>query len=146
MKLFKKFILSICAIVFLVGCTVKQQTAQVSDDVDSVKAYLIEHEKLPDFYMRKKDARKEGWEKGALHLVVEGYAIGGDEFQNFEETLPVIDNRTYYECDIDTLNSESRGAKRIVYTLDPSLNIYYTDDHYKTFEKLYGDDDYVGNK
>ena len=46
-------------------------------------------------------------------------------------------SRKYYECDIDT-NGSYRGAKRIVYSNDGL--IYYTEDHYETFELLYGEE------
>ena len=38
------------------------------------------------------------------------------------------------ECDID-YKTGNRNAKRLVYSNDGL--IYYTDDHYKSFEKLY---------
>ena len=41
----------------------------------------------------------------------------------------------YHECDIDTLGADSRGAKRLVW--DEDGNIYYTADHYESFELLY---------
>ena len=40
------------------------------------------------------------------------------------------------ECDINTLGASSRGAQRIVFSNDGL--IYYTDDHYESFELLYG--------
>ena len=40
-----------------------------------------------------------------------------------------------YECDIDTLGKTSRGAERIVWSDD--FDVYYTEDHYETFELLY---------
>ncbi|MEE3487069.1 MAG: ribonuclease domain-containing protein [Bulleidia sp.] len=108
------------------------------DDKACVALYLETYEHLPDNYMTKKEARTYGWEGGALHLVVEGMCIGGDEYSNFEGTLPEAKGRQYYECDIDTLKSKKRGTKRIVYS-DDGL-IYYTDDHYETFELLYGEE------
>ena len=45
---------------------------------------------------------------------------------------------TYHECDIDTIGESSRGAKRLVYADDG--RIYYTGDHYETFELLYGEE------
>ena len=50
--------------------------------------------------------------------------------------LPEADGRTWTECDINTLGADSRGAERIVFSNDGL--IYYTGDHYKTFELLYG--------
>ena len=55
-----------------------------------------------------------------------------------EGLLPEADGRTYTECDIDTLGADSRGAKRIVFSNDGL--IYYTEDHYKSFELLYGEE------
>ncbi len=115
------------------------------DTKDEVCAYLVQYQCQPSNYMTKKDARKNGWEGGALNLVIEGKCIGGDYFGNYEEVLPVKEDREYHECDIDTINSSKRGAKRIIYSGDDDAgdwNIYYTDDHYETFTLLYGDDDY----
>ncbi len=106
----------------------------VYDSKDEVALYLYTYHHLPYNYMTKKEARKQGWEDGPLHLVVEGMCLGGDVFGNREGLLPVIAGR-YYECDIDTLNSDDRGQKRIIWS--DNWDIYYTDDKYKSFEKLY---------
>ena len=79
-----------------------------------------------------------GWSGGSLEPYAPGKCIGGDYFGNYEKVLPVVSGRTYHECDIDTLNAKSRGAKRIIYSDDGQ--IYYTDNHYKSFTLLYGDD------
>ena len=65
-----------------------------------------------------------------------GCAIGGDSFSNSEGNLPEKSGRTYRECDIDTNGQSARGAKRIVFSNDGL--VYYTGDHYETFELLYG--------
>ena len=39
---------------------------------------------------------------------------------------------------VDTLGADKRGAKRIVFSNDGL--IYYTEDHYETFELLYGEE------
>ena len=57
---------------------------------------------------------------------------------NYEGLLPEKNGRTYTECDIDTLGAKSRGAKRIVFSNDGL--IYYTEDHYESFELLYGEE------
>ena len=104
-----------------------------SDQKDEVAMYIHLYDHLPSNYMTKKEARKHGWEAGALSKLLPGKSIGGDKYGNYEETLPVED--TYYECDIDTQGKTSRGKKRIVYSEDG--DIWYTDDHYETFEQLY---------
>lgn len=77
-----------------------------------------------------------GWEsdKGNLWDVTDKGSIGGDSFGNREGLLPKANNRKYFECDIN-YNGGFRGAERIVYSNDGL--IYYTKDHYKTFEKIY---------
>ncbi len=108
------------------------------DDKDGVALYLETYDRLPSNYMTKKEARSRGWEGGALHLVIPGRCIGGDSFGNYEGLLP--EDGDYRECDIDTLRSDSRGAKRIIYTDEPDdLDIWYTSDHYESFTLIYGD-------
>lgn len=105
----------------------------IYDTKDEVALYLYTYHKLPSNYMTKNKARKKGWENGALNTVVPGKCIGGDYYGNYEGVLP--DDVEYHECDIDTINSRSRGSKRIVYS--ENWDIYYTEDHYETFELLY---------
>lgn len=108
------------------------------DDREGVKNYLAAYDRLPSNYMTKKEARAKGWKGGALHLVLPGKCIGGDRFGNYEERLP--ENPDYRECDIDTLHSDQRGAKRLIYSLDgDDLDIWYTEDHYNHFTLIYGD-------
>lgn len=101
------------------------------DSKDQVSAYLQQYGHLPDNYITKKEARKLGWEGGSLEPYAPGKCIGGDHFGNREEKLPEDD---YQECDIDTMGADSRGAKRIVFSDDG--DIYYTEDHYQSFEQL----------
>lgn len=115
------------------------------DTKDEVCAYLVQYHRLPSNYMTKKEARKHGWEGGALHILISGMCIGGDYFGNYDGLLLSEDGREYHECDIDTLTSSSRGAKRIVYSGDDDTdewNIYYTENHYESFVLLWGEDDY----
>ena len=110
----------------------------VYDGKEEVALYLHLYDRLPDNYMTKKEARALGWSGGSVERLAPGYAIGGDRFGNREGRLPAAEDRRYYECDIDTLGEDSRGAKRIVYSNDGL--IYYTEDHYETFELLYGEE------
>ena len=110
-------------------------------DKENVALYLITYHKLPKNYITKKEAKKLGWvsSDGNLWEVAYGLSIGGDIFTNREKRLPKVSGRTYYECDID-FDGTYRNAKRIIYAsdFDESIGcIYYTEDHYNTFEKLY---------
>lgn len=109
------------------------------DDQACVTEYLIAYDHLPENYMTKKEARSYGWEGGPLWKVIPGKCIGGDVFGNYEEQLPEVAGRTYYECDLNTLGADSRGAERLIYS-SGDLNIYCTTDHYDSFELVYGED------
>ena len=102
---------------------------------EDVALYIHTYGCLPKNFMTKKEAQALGWEGGGLENHAPGMCIGGDRFGNYEGLLP--EDRDYTECDIDTLGASKRGAKRLVFS-DDGL-IYYTDDHYESFELLYGE-------
>lgn len=103
---------------------------------EEVAAYLHLYGHLPSNYISKKEAEQLGWNsrEGNLWDVAPGKSIGGSRFGNYEGNLPEAKNRKYYECDID-FDGGYRGPKRIIYSSDGL--IFYTEDHYKTFEQLY---------
>lgn len=105
---------------------------------EEVAEYLHKFGHLPDNYITKKEAQNLGWvaSKGNLWNVAPGKSIGGDRFGNYEGKLPEAAKRRYYECDID-FDGKFRNAKRIIFSNDGL--IYYTEDHYETFELLYGE-------
>jgi hypothetical protein len=100
---------------------------------EDVALYIHLYGKLPSNFITKKQAKKYGWTGGSLEDYAPGKCIGGDYFGNYEGLLPK--DQEYYECDIDTLGKNKRGAKRIIYS-DEGY-IYYTEDHYESFELLY---------
>lgn len=103
---------------------------------EDVALYIHQYGELPSNFITKKEAKKLGWSGGSLEEYAPGKSIGGDTFGNREGVLP--EYGTYHECDIDTKGKKKRGAKRIVYSDDG--RVYYTDDHYETFELLYGEE------
>lgn len=105
---------------------------------DEVALYIHTYGELPKNFISKKQAERLGWDGGSLEPYAPGKSLGGSYFGNYEGKLPKKKGRTYYECDIDTMGKRSRGAKRIVYSTDGL--IYYTPDHYETFELLYGEE------
>lgn len=106
---------------------------------EDVALYIHTYGKLPKNFIRKKEARNLGWEsnQGNLWDVTDKMSIGGDRFGNREGLLPKAEGRYYYECDIN-YQGGYRGAERIVYSNDGL--IYYTENHYESFVKLYGDE------
>lgn len=103
-------------------------------DVEDVANYLHEYGHLPDNYLTKSEAEEAGWNasKGNLWDVAYGMSIGGDRYGNYEGNLPK--GETYYECDVN-YDGGYRSGDRIVYS--DSGDVWYTTDHYETFEKIY---------
>ena len=105
---------------------------------DSVAAYLCKFDKLPSNYVGKNEGKslyesKTGnsfskWNFNPWTTL--GVMIGGDVFENREGLLP---NGSFREADVD-YSAKNRGTKRLIYQSD--CVIYYTADHYETFNKL----------
>ena len=105
---------------------------------EEVALYIHLYGELPGNYVTKAEAEDAGWTGGSVERWTgEGTALGGSYFGNYEGLLPKEQGRTYAECDVDTVGENSRGAKRIVFSNDGL--IYYTEDHYESFELLYGE-------
>lgn len=123
---------------------VESDSSDLSEDgsytsKEDVALYIYLYGHLPSNFITKKEAEELGWNGGSLEPFAPGKCIGGSHFGNYEGTLPQKEGRSYTECDIDTLGAAKRGAKRIVFSNDGL--IYYTEDHYKSFELLYGEAD-----
>lgn len=107
---------------------------------EDVALYIHLYGYLPRNYVTKSYASDV---LGCSTSRVEDYwpdgAIGGDTFGNREGLLPSKAGRTWTECDVNTWGKYSRGAERIVFSNDGL--VYYTKDHYASFELLYGDPD-----
>lgn len=105
---------------------------------DSVAAYLCKFDKLPSNYVSKNEGQSlyesktgntfEKWNFNPWTTL--GVMIGGDVFDNREGLLP---SGSYHEADVD-YSAKNRGTKRLIYQSD--CVIYYTADHYETFNKL----------
>lgn len=100
-----------------------------------VVSYLQQHQRLPDYYITKKQAREQGWDarNGNLCSVLPGKAIGGDRFSNREGQLPTARSRVWREADIN-YQCGRRGADRLLYSSDGL--IFVTRDHYKNFIRV----------
>ncbi len=140
-------------VMLLSGCGLTQATAYKSTEPteeaiaedepysskEEVAEYIYLYGHLPPNYITKKEAQELGWvaSKANLWEVAPGMSIGGDRFGNREGLLPSAKGRKFYECDID-FDGGYRNAKRIIFSNDGL--IYYTEDHYESFELLYGEE------
>ena len=104
---------------------------------DEVALYLHTYGHLPSNYITKEEAEDAGWKTEGLTIdeACPGKSLGNNHYGNDEKKLPTAKGRTWQECDIDYNGGRSRGAKRLVYSNDGL--IFYTEDHYETFEQLY---------
>ncbi|WOX08281.1 ribonuclease [Streptomyces sp. N50] len=112
-------VLLVCLAVLLpVGCS---STATSGTDASSVKLSQLPAE-----------ARQ------TVALIDKGgpfpYAKDGVVFGNYEKLLPQQKRGYYHEYTVRTPGSRDRGARRIVTGQDGE--IYYTDDHYKSFRTV----------
>lgn len=98
---------------------------------EDVAAYIHEFGKLPLNYITKDEAKSKGWSTDNTN----GFVIGGNKFGNREGNLPSKSGRKYYEADIADGYGKNRGTQRIIFSNDGL--IFYTSDHYETFEQLY---------
>lgn len=105
-------------------------------DPQSIADYLFAHGELPENFLTKQEARKLGWDSYRNYVsdVAPGMSIGGDRFGNYEELLPVVKGRKYYEADCWYISGK-RNAYRIIYSDDG--HVWYTEDHYQTFTELF---------
>ena len=103
---------------------------------EDVCVYLLAYGRLPDNFITKKEAKALGWSSGSLEPYAPGKCIGGDSFGNREGLLPKAEGRTWTECDVNTLGKNSRGDERLVFSNDGL--IYYTGDHYESFQLMAG--------
>ena len=112
---------------------------------DSVAAYLCKFDKLPSNYVGKNEGQSlyesktgntfEKWNFNPWTTI--GVMIGGDTFNNYannpDNFHPTLPEGNYREADVE-YSAKNRGTKRLVYQSD--CVIYYTADHYETFNKL----------
>ena len=102
---------------------------------EDLALYIHLYGHLPPNFITKDEARAAGWSGGSLEPYCPGKCIGGDRFGNYEGLLPTAKGRRYTECDINTLGKRSRGAERLIFSNDGL--IFYTGDHYESFEQVY---------
>ena len=94
------------------------------DEAQRIADYIFEHGELPDNFITF----------NYVSDVAPGKSIGGDYFGNYEQKLPVVKSRKYYEADC-FYKGGKRNAYRIIYSTDG--HVWYTEDHYNTFIELF---------
>lgn len=100
-----------------------------------VSHWLKTHQQLPDYYIRKGEARRLGWQpqRNNLCTVLPGKVIGGDHFANREARLPQRPGIQWFEADVN-YQCGHRNGQRLVYSNDGQQ--FLTSDHYRTFKAL----------
>ena len=150
-KLIRLFVLLLAAILLLSSCTASASSKKKNkntetpavtvtpgpmDEAQRIADYIFEHGELPDNFITKKEAQALGWDKyvNKVSDVAPGKSIGGDYFGNYEERLPVIKGRKYYEADC-YYQGRQRNEYRLIFSTDG--HYWFTGDHYETFIELF---------
>ena len=161
-KLIRLFVLLVAAVLLMSGCTASASgknkknkatptpmvtpeatvTPEVTvtpgpmDAAQELADYIFEHGELPENYIRKKDAEAQGWKTTYRYVsdLGPGITIGGDYFGNYEQKLPVVKGRKYYEADC-YYEGGPRNEYRIIFSNDG--HVWFTGDHYNTFTELF---------
>ncbi len=112
--------------------TTSDGTIEQLTEESRVIAYIKENHRLPDYYITKKEAKKQGWipSQGNLCEALPGKAIGGDFFSNRERQLP--QGVQYFEADVNFVCGR-RNTDRLIYTQQG--RVWITHNHYKSFEE-----------
>jgi len=100
--------------------------------VDALRS-LGQTGRLPAKFVTKRQARDAGWKPGRPLWKVpglEGKAIGGDRFGNFEQRLPA---GQWQEADLGYKGGK-RGAQRLLFARDGRR--FVTVDHYNSFSEV----------
>ena len=152
-NIFYKFFLLVAFVFCFTGCVKKENTENLTSTVsvekiieennkyyskEDVALYIEKFNKLPPNYLTKRKAKALGWnpKEGNLWEVTDKAVIGGDYFGNYEEKLP---ESSYRECDVNYKGGK-RNSERLIY--DDKGNIYYTKDHYNSFERIENDNNW----
>ena len=103
--------------------------------VDGADFYLKYLQKLPNYYLTKFQAKKQGWRIKFKNLsdASPNKMIGGDIFKNDKNKLPTKSGRIWREADLDYTKGK-RNAKRILWSDDGLIFVSY--DHYQTFYEI----------
>lgn len=102
---------------------------------DGADFYLKYLKKLPDYYLTKFQAKKQGWQTKFKYLsdAAPNKMIGGDAFKNDKNKLPTKSGRIWKEADLDYTKGK-RNAKRILWSDDGLIFVSF--DHYQTFYEI----------
>ena len=127
-KLFLIFLLGILSLL-QINCVKKEEKP-----VNEVKQVYIEAGKMPRVSVNMLPAEAvemlDKIDKGGPF----DYKKDGAVFGNFEKVLPQKSRGYYHEYTVETPGARNRGTRRII--TGKQGEIYYTDDHYKTFKEV----------
>lgn len=108
------------------------------DGTNGADYWLYYKQKLPEYYITKKQAKSLGWKdkQGNLAEVAPNKMIGFEPYKNKDGHLPSAPGREWYKADISYTSGYRSDCDRILYSNDGL--IFVTCDHYKTFYEISG--------
>ncbi len=121
-------------------CTIQKLKALLAGTATEMGTYgadwYLKHQgKLPDYYISRSDAKKQGWipKKGNLADAAPNKMIFGGEYDNDDGKLPTKLGRAWYEADINYTKGR-RNDERVLFSNDGLIFVTYN--HYDTFMEI----------
>lgn len=109
------------------------------DTKEEVALYIYKYKKIPRNFVTK-DYVNSVLNMAPKEAISRGYNIGGDNFESRGAITNYTSLKYLHECDIyknrDVASVDGRGTNRLVYNQYGNPKVYYTDDHYQTFQYL----------
>lgn len=114
---------------------VRVNESEIYYSKEKVALYIYKYNHLPCNFVTK------SYSEDYLHYtsaqtIANGYNFGGDNFAYSGEITKHTRYKYLHECDIYTERTTSRGTERLVYNQYGNVQVFYTNDHYSSFEKL----------
>ena len=104
------------------------------DGVDGADFWLVNHGRLPDYYITENELRALGWRYGkSIAKYAPGKMFFGGIYRNAQGKFPSAPGRIWYEADINYYNGR-RNKHRILFSSDGLIFVTY--DHYLTFYEV----------
>lgn len=108
--------------------------AATKDGENGADYWLVDHGKLPDYYITKEELYSLGWKNGKpIKKYAPGKMYTGGVYDNKNGHLPSAPERIWYEADINYYEGR-RNKHRILFSSDGLIFVTY--DHYLTFYEL----------
>lgn len=108
---------------------------------DDIARYIYKYEKLPINFVTNDENTKNRLGDGTTQSIIsKDLNFGGTTFEYNEPISSFTTNQRLFEADYypnrEDAIQNGRGAFRLVYSLHGKIEVFYTENHYESFNKL----------